>query len=164
MEDKNEPGSSKEITMTGKNTKVRGGHKAYVTMLFDQINVLLEDKKNFDELALLTKKDCLERKVKVIADLDSKILDELENEEEIADEIAQADEFQNEIRMRIRQIEKEIATKTKIVPKEVKVETASSTRKTDCFVKLPKLDIAKFNGDPKDYKIFRLYADVTSHE
>ena len=162
MQNKKEPGNSKEITMVGKNTKVRGGHKAYVVQLFEQIKVLLEDKEHFDELGLLTIKDCLERKVRVISDLDSKILDELENEEEITDEIMQADEFQNEIRMRIMQIEKEIAKNVKIdmMAKGIKEEPASSIRKTDSFVKLPKLDIAKFHGDPKDFKRFKDSFDV----
>ena len=100
--------------------------------------------------------------MRVISDLDSKILDELENEEEITDEIMQADEFQNEIRMRIMQIEKEIAKNVKIdmMAKGIKEEPASSIRKTDSFVKLPKLDIAKFHGDPKDFKRFKDSFDV----
>ena len=32
--------------------------------MFEQIKVLLEDKEHFDELGLLTIKDCLERKMK----------------------------------------------------------------------------------------------------
>ena len=68
---------------------------------------MLEDKERFDELGLLTLKVCLERKVRVIADLDSKILDKLENEEETKNEIMQADEFQNEIRINIMQIERD---------------------------------------------------------
>ena len=87
--------------------KSKRGHKTYVTQLFEQIRVLLEDKERFDELGLLTLKVCLERKVRVIADLDSKILDKLENEEETKNEIMQADEFQNEIRINIMQIERD---------------------------------------------------------
>ena len=57
---------------------------------------------------------------------------------------------------------KEIARNVKIykMTKGIKVEPANSIRKTDSFVKLPKLDIAKFHGDPKEFKRFKDSFDV----
>ena len=37
---------------------------------------------------------------------------------------------------------------------EIKEEPASSIRKIVKVVKLPQIDIAKFHGDPKDFKRF----------
>ena len=64
--------------------------------------------------------------------------------------------------MRIMHILKEITKNVKVdkMAKEIKEEPARSFRKTDSFLKLPKLDIAKFHADPKDFKRFKDSFDV----
>ena len=156
------PSLSKETAMSGKRTKIRGGHKAYVNKLLTQVVQLLEDKESFDEMNFQTLRECLKRKSKIIADLDNIILEELEDDEKIADEIEESDEFQNRIRLHILQIDQRIGTETKnaIVSSESKDEKFRAKRKTEAYVKLPKLDIAKFYGDPKDYTRFQESFDI----
>ena len=94
--------------------------------------------------------DKLKRKINAVKTLEDEIL-ELENESAIIEAIlTERAKFEIESKGKLNLITKFIATNTR--QKETKVQT-SSEQPADT-IKLPKLEIAKFGGDPTNWQQF----------
>ena len=146
-------------TTVVKKTKIRGGHKAHIKKLFSAVDKCVTDFDLRKEPELLALQESLRRKTGVIAKLDEEILEVLENDEEIVEEIVASEETQLYIQTKITEVDcflkKMNATKVEIgVDVKTKMPVAEPT-KLQAMVKLPKLQIEKFSGDPKEYSSFR---------
>ena len=98
-------------------------------------------------------KSCLLRKAEVLNKLDEEILDEIDDEQEIAAEIEGSEDIQNKIREKVVQIEKVIKRET--IKQEEGAMTSNTAVAKQKNIKLPKLEIDKFHEDPKKYRTFR---------
>ena len=84
--------------VTTRKKKVRGGHKVHSRKLITSVNHLLQDMDSAENNAKLSSRKLqLERKAQIIWKLDEEILEEIEDEVEIAHEIKTAEEIQSEI-------------------------------------------------------------------
>ena len=141
--------------------KVRGGHRAHTTKLFNEINTLLEKTYTQEyEGKFRDFKSRLQRKIDIISKLDESILDELENDNEIELEIEDAEQWHDNVRQKIREID-DILGKAMISKQEDvdegrnTSEARPSATSAKIHVKLPKYDIEKFSGDPTKYLEFK---------
>ena len=92
----------------------------------------------------------------VIRKIDEELLETMENEEEISEEIDNTEEFQNLVKKKIIEVEQFCKKREKKVEEksaQIAAERLTETKKIK--VRLPKLDIEKFSGDPKKYRAFR---------
>ena len=95
---------------SSKAKKIRGGHKAHLTMIFCQVEDCMKGF-NINRLSeLLAFRESLERKASIIAKLDEEVLEKTEEEEEIIVEIENCETIQLHARTRI--------IRDKFVPKE----------------------------------------------
>ena len=143
---------------------MRGGHKAHLTKMMGEVELLLAGSAPGRDDRLLALKGCLERKSTVIGKLDEEILEEVDAEA-IGQEIEVAEETQTEIMETIVKIDHILAREKK----RASVEGASSLAKSVPGgintsaqfknMKLPKYEI-KFDGDPKKYRAFKDSFDV----
>ena len=128
---------------------VRGGHRASVTKAIGRADELLASGvPNEDKLLQL--KLALSEKLEVLKNLDAEILDMIK-EEDIADEIAQADGYKDEVYATLVGVERALKQITTAIP-EATPTIVSSPRPTHSthagsHVKLPKLNIQPFKGD-----------------
>ena len=84
--------------VTARKKKIRGGHKVHLRKLIASVNHLLRDTDSAENNAeLLSRKLQLERKAQIISKLDEEILEEIEDEGEIAHEIETTEEIHSEI-------------------------------------------------------------------
>ena len=146
--------------------KVRGGHRGSVKRIISTVNDILECSDPSGIAAQTAKlnqqKVSLQDKLKTLESLDEEILN-LVIEEEIEEEIEQADIFKESVLLVIIQIERALAT-TQFISTPVHVNEAAPliSGGTPCQqsdappvtptagsprVKLPKLELRKFNGD-----------------
>ena len=99
----------------------------------------------------------LERKAQIISKLDEEILEEIEDEGEKAHEIETAEEVHSEIailRIKIERVLQQRSEKEKQKESTRATEMNNPVSKT-INMKLPKLEIKRFSGDPKEYKSFK---------
>ena len=79
--------------VTMRKPKIRGGHKVHLRILISSVSHLLQYNDSAENNAeLLSRKLQLERKVQIKSKLDKKILEEIEEEGEIAHERETAEE------------------------------------------------------------------------
>ena len=162
---------------TDKKSKIRGGHKAHVTKLLKQIDDLLA---TFDikmEVELLGLRDTLRRKAEILSQLDDEIL-LATDDAEIPDMIELNEQVQINIQEKITAIDvmlkraykaeedtkqaslleqsqkamEQVAAAAKPAPSTSGNVTPAVKPKTT--IKLPKYEIKKFSGEPKDYRAF----------
>ena len=85
-------------SVTSRKKKIRGGHKDHLRKLITSVNHLLRDTDSAENNAeLFSRKLQLERKAQIISKLDEEILEEIEDEGEIAHEIETTEEIHSEI-------------------------------------------------------------------
>ena len=147
---------------TNRKKKVRGGHKAHLTKLLSDASDQIDGYVGDNESRLLTVRSCLERKADIISKLDEEILEDIEDEGEIAKEIEQAENCQNRIREKIIAID--MLIKRDVKKEKPVIRSPPVIQKHN--VRLPKLEIEKFCGDPKKYRTFRdsFEAAITKNE
>ena len=132
--------------------KIRGGHKAHLLKLKGDISKIVEAYREECEEELLAIKACLERKALVISKLDTEIMEELDDENEIVKEIEESEEFQKEIRREILKIEKFMRVKNEEETRS-NPGTSDEIHRNNVSMSLPKLEIPKFSGDPKSIEV-----------
>ena len=150
--------------------KIRAGHRAHVTKMYAAIE---NNIKNYDaslEVDMIAFRDTLKRKAVIISKLDEEILETLDDDEKIIDEVDNSEGIQADIQFRIVKIENllqkqktDVEEKKNVTKSDVKNEEKSVdvTKKIQAMVKLPKIEIQCFMGDPKEYRAFRDAFDVT---
>ena len=120
------------------------------------------------ESELLSIRESLVRKAAVISKLGEELLDSIEDENEIAEEINAAEEFRNFVRKKGIEIEqffariKDEENRDGMLALEQPIPIIRERDKVR--VKLPKLQIEKFSGDPKQYRAFRDSFDLAANE
>ena len=145
--------------------RVRTGHRGHLRKMYTAVDNILKEYNPSYERKLLSLREFLVRKATVISKLDEELLDNIEDKNEIADA---ADEFQNLVRKKMIEIEPFFAkikgeeNRSRIPALE---QSIPITREIDKVrVKLPKLQIEKFSGDPKQYRAFRDAFDLVVNE
>ena len=78
--------------------RVRAGHRSHLKKMCTTVDNILKEYNPSLESELLPIRECLVRKAAVISKLDEELLDNIEDENEIAEEIDTAEEFQNFVR------------------------------------------------------------------
>ena len=149
-----------EAVDVSKQKRIRNGHKLHLKKVMANVDDITGDYEISLENELKTFKDCLERKLLVIRKLVEEILEEIDNDEKIAEEIENSENFQNMIKKKLIEVDQffnkmkteEIKSRERVVSKE------SVEKRTK--VKLPKIEIEKFHGDPKKYRAFRDSFDI----
>ena len=126
--------------MGDKLIKRRAGHKSYVSQLITRIETELKKEEiSHDELHASTSE--LNRQRQLILELDSQIAEEIEDSK-IESEFAEAGDLQIKIDLALQKVEK-----LKSSP--------SRPKNSDYYnVKLPKVFLARFSGNPIDYTQF----------
>ncbi|KAK3727775.1 hypothetical protein QZH41_016420, partial [Actinostola sp. cb2023] len=128
--------------------KLRNGHKAYATKLISETKELLNESSPEvrEKLKILT--ISLNEILQKIADLDEEILDQVDSEEEIAEEIETAGSFRAGMHEVVVKIDDLLISRSQRPQRsDTNVEKVVST-------KLPKLELRKFKGDPKEWITF----------
>jgi len=133
--------------------KVRGGHKASVTKIVAAAEALLAaDPPDVTELTSIQMS--LEEKLKVLAGLDEGIADLIEDEGELAAEIDKTDDFKRKVYTIMAKIEQTLNPRTTHAAPPPRAASSIATSTTTSKVKLPKLSIAPFNGEPTSWTTF----------
>ena len=153
-----EDGNDATTEARGRNRKIRirAGHKAHVTKMATRMEKSLKDYDSSMEVDYLAYRDNLKRKLVIISKLDEEILETLDDDEAIILEIETSETIQLDIQTKIIEIDR-LLEKASLAKKETKSDDKSIdiTKKLQAMVKLPKIEIQKFSGDPKDYRTFR---------
>ena len=111
------------------------------------------------ESELLSIRECLVRKAAVISKLDEELLHSIKDENEIAEEINAAEEFQNFARKKVIEIEqffariKDEENRDRMPALEQPIPIIGERDKVR--VKLPELQAEKFSGDSKQHRAFK---------
>ena len=134
--------------------RVRGGHKASVTKMLRKATDVIEADPH-DAARLAQVKMSLQEKLAIIKGLDAEILDLVESEDAVMEEIEQSDAFKQdmyEVLVRIEQLSLRDSTSSLLEPSRSmpRVDAPSGASK----VKLPKLTIQPFNGEPTNWMTF----------
>ena len=138
--------------------RVRAGHKASVTrMLNDSEALLTADPPDMTSVATL--EVTLREKISVLDGLDNEIFDLLDSDDAVAEEIQQSDGFKKEVRtvlVRIEQLTRRLGTGSTVAaaPHRPAAPSTASSSAPASTVKLPKLTIAPFKGDPTCWTAF----------
>ena len=135
--------------------RVRGGHKASVTKILRKAeDIMAADPPDVEGLAQI--KMSLQEKLTVLKGLDAEILELVESEDAVTEEIEQADVFKQDMYAVLVKIER-LSSKG---PTPTPPEPSRSAPRTDppssaaSKVKLPKLTIQPFNGEPTNWMTF----------
>lgn len=147
--------------------RVRGGHKASATKMITKAEELLSKPEAPDPLALKQLGMSLREKLEVIKTLDGEIL-ELVKEDDLADEIDQADLYKEKIYSTLIKIDGVVAAveKPMSAAKEAVVAATPSTPPPAPTpkVRLPKLTIKPFSGNVPAWTTFWDSYKSTIHE
>ena len=169
----------------GKKTKIRGGHRAHVQKLAKKAKELCQMIAEQDhgdgntraeiEVSLQALKKSLSDKLKTLEELDIKILDVIEDEDEIENEIEEAGDFKNNLHETIVEIELTLNKLNTNVEKpmgasghesdsllEISATTSSSVNQPS--IRLPKIELKHFTGDPIKFQGFWDTFKTTIHE
>ena len=143
--------------VTARKKKIRGGHKVHLRKLIANVNHLLRDTDSAENNGELSRKLQLERKAQIISKLDEEVLEKIEDEGELAHEIETVEKVHGEIAILRIKLERVLQQRSE---KEKQEETTRATEMNNPVsktinMKLPKLEIKRFSGDPKEYKSFK---------
>ena len=133
-------------TSGAKKTRVRAGHRAHLTKLFNEITTKLGDVDGNRD-SIVTLRACLDRKAGTLSKLDEEILEEVGDDAQMLTEIEGAETIQNSIQEQLMKIDK--ALKPDVDTKPV----GRSSEKL--HMKMPKFECSTFHGDPKKWIAFR---------
>ena len=156
---------------TAKKKKIRGGHKTHVKKLLGQIDAIIYDFEITKEAELLGLRDALKLKALVLTQLDDEILMEAADDE-ISDMIEMNENCQLQIQQKITEIDV-LLRRAYEAEKEMKESAAKVVNVQSNFqpparkkltIKLPKYEIKKFTGDPKEYRPFWDAFKVAIHD
>ena len=133
----------------------RRGYRAHLTKLLQSVDELLRSNQPLTEDVTITLRDMheqLQRKEGLISALDAKILETLDNDEEIESEVLQAEDITSLI----------TTTKAKInhrlnpppAPSSSQPHRTEPRESSDTATRLPKLDLPQFSGNPLYWQPF----------
>ena len=132
-----------------KKKRIREGHRTSVTKLIHQVETVLAGE--LDTLKLSTLRMTPAEKIKTLSTLDDEIASLLEDEEALAEDIEQSDEYKQKIYAIIVSIDKAIALAPSMTPALVATAPPlhGDSLSTDAAsrVRLPKLTIRPFDCD-----------------
>ena len=142
---------------TAKETKVHGGHKAHFKKLCTAVDAIMTHA--FDptkEHELCGLRDSLKRKSEVILKLDEEILQDIDEDDKMLEEIESAEQLHREIRDKIEKVDVFLSrvSTAKGVKSAGSTTADSKVMPAHQTIKLPKLEIPKFNGDPMEYRAY----------
>ena len=139
-----------------KNVRIRGGHRTHMKKLLKDADAILKDYSEDLEIQLTSCKHGLQKKMETLEKLDQLILVELEEDENVSDEIECSEGIQSILREKIIEIEVMIEKSKKAnQPSGRDHSQKEDAVKHNSKMKLPKLQLRRFSGDPKEYKPFR---------
>ena len=131
-----------------KNINIRAGHRAVVTKKIQKANDLTENYEESNENDLKAVEQILREKMETLKCFDELILNELDSTE-MSFEIEQASEITEKINVCLFKIEKYLK-KPEISKFNTSLSTSMSTSTSNKKgVRLPKLELKKYSGDPK---------------
>ena len=146
-----------------KKKRIRGGHRASATRMVQLVSEMIaafvhDPTSELNTRRLLQLKMSLGEKLGTLKGLDGEILDSVE-EDDVADEIEQADAFKEKIYAATVDIDRYCVPSSKGSPPPVDDGGASGSGRTrgaphGARVKLPKLAIRPFNGDITNWTTF----------
>ena len=137
--------------------RVRAGHRQHINKrLRDmKLNVDLEETGGSSQiLKMLSHKRYLEEKLSVLSELDKDILDSLVEEEEIVEEIELVGDYNNDLNEMLIRVDEALVMAGRDVRR---VESTTSTTVSAVernSVKLPRLEIKTFSGEPTEFQSF----------
>ena len=144
------------------NINIRKGHRSHASKTIKKIeDKLKSDVVNLNELGGL--RQSLKEKLVVLKDLDGKILSELTEEDAITDEIENSSDFAVDIQTAIFSVDQKLAAKP--VKKNESFSSFvgdTSIAKRD-VVRLPKIEIKPFHGNPIEFQSFWDSFEATIH-
>ena len=135
--------------------RVRGGHKASVTKMVRKAEELLTAESP-DVARLAQIKMSLQEKLTVLKGLDAEVLELVESEDAVTEEIEQSDVFKQDVYavlVKIEQISLRSSTHTASDPSCLTPRSGLSSGAAS-KVRLPKLTIQPFNGEPTNWLTF----------
>ena len=130
-------------------TKVnqRKGHRAYVTQVQNQVNLILADFSDDRVDELRSRKVILSEKLNVLHNLDDDILGYLSDEDEVGNEVVRSSKIRGTMQDLIVRID------SKINRSDSRSSSPSRLRpNTENNAKLPKLTLKSFAGDPIEFQ------------
>eukprot|EP00794_Sanderia_malayensis_P002359 gene2359-2720_t len=134
--------------------RARNGHKLVVKNTIAKVYGLLPPAGRVADIEVQTKlesyKNTLERKRKDIETLDADIINALEKDDDIEKDILDREEFEEEVSETICRIQNILKARTES-PHRINWESQS---RKEAQVKLPKLNMLTFNGDPTQWISF----------
>jgi hypothetical protein len=151
--------------------KRRQGHRTYAKKICQKVDKQLQTYNEENQGKIRTFRDVLNEKLGVLSDLDSMILNLIE-EGDIENEIEETSELRSEIQERVVNIELAIAdndsssdeTKSSASSKGTEKSSKSGQSKgVGNNIKLPKLVIKKFQGKHSEYQTFGESFDAAVH-
>ena len=146
--------------------KVRGGHRASATKMVRKAeDFLAEEEPNHSQLARI--RLSLQEKLSVLKELDSEVVD-LVKEEEVANEIEQADTYMEDMYDAIAKLEqlslKPSSAATTSSAASTSEPLPSRDSASESRVKLPKLTIQPFKGELTTWTTFWDSFEVAIHK
>ena len=148
--------------------RVGVGHRCHLKEMCATVDNILKEYNPSLESELLSIRECLVRKATVISKLNEELLDDIEDENEIAIEMDAAEKFQNFVRKKGNEIEQffaRIKDEENISRIPALQQSILIIRERDIVrVKLLKVQIEKFNGDPKQYRALRYTFDLVANK
>ena len=137
-----------------KKKRIRAGHRASATRTLTKLNDALAAETAPDEAKLSQLKLTLEEKLGTLKLLDGEIV-ELIDEDALATEIEQADDYKSEIYAALVRIDKALKLATPPAPPTPSTtHEVSTARAPEPSVRLPKLSLKPFNGDITQWTTF----------
>ena len=136
-----------------KKIRIRNGLLNSVMKLFDEkVNVIYNDYSEDKLLSLESLFDTVDLKFKRLLDLNEQISENINDDAELETHFDECDNNENIIRENLRKLEKFIRKHSEDCS-EVSISSVNSVTQAN-VVKLPKIEIRKFYGDPLEWKSF----------
>ena len=142
--------------------KIRGGHRGHCKKLLREVEAVLTNFNPTREVELMALKESLGKKTATIEKLDEEILLALGEDEDFNKEIETADAVHTETRAKIIEINiflQKLAESNKADSagglQNATVPTVPTVSNPISKIKLPKIEIKKFLGDPKEFQSFK---------
>ena len=148
--------------------RVRAGHRCHLKKICTTVDNILKECNLSLESELLSIREYLVRKAAVISKLHEELLASIKDENKTAEEINAAEEFQNFVRKKGIEIKqffagiKDEENQDRMPALEQPIPIIRERDKVR--VKLPKFQIEKFSGDPKQYRAFKDAFDLVANE
>ena len=149
-----------------KKKRIRAGHRASATKFTRQIEeVLAGDTPDKERLSLLRMN--LSEKLEVIKTLDSEVIELIEDEEALATEIEQADGYKETIFSALIRIDRATKSTSSLTDPATTPATdvrATPTTASSKRVRLPKMQLRSFGGDPTKWTSFWESFEAAVHD